>query len=62
MVKCSVVNRKEEVCLEVEILNQTCLGLVAQIERLEKENARLKQKAMEGGRSQRRPGSPDNGR
>jgi hypothetical protein len=52
---------KEEVCLEVELLNQTCLDLVAQIERLEKENARLKKKVMEGGDGPRgRPGLSDN--
>jgi len=37
---------KEEVCLEVELLNQACLDLVAQIERLGKENARLKKRIM----------------
>jgi hypothetical protein len=46
---------KEEVCLEVELLNQACLDLVAQIERLEKENARLKKRAMEGNEKSGRP-------
>jgi len=48
MVTRSDTNVKKEVCLEVELLNQACLDLVAQIERLEKENARLKKRVMEG--------------
>ena len=48
MNKLSVTKADEEVFVEVELLNQTCLDLVAQIERLEKENARLKKMAMEG--------------
>lgn len=51
----SALNMKEEVCLEVELLNQACLDLVAQIERLEKENARLKKKVMEGNGKPGRP-------
>jgi len=51
----SALNMKEEVCLEVELLNQVCLDLVAQIERLEKENARLKKRAMEGNGKPGRP-------
>jgi len=34
----------EEISPEVELLNQTCLDLVVEIEKLKKENARLKQK------------------
>ena len=48
MNKLSVTKADEEVFVEVELLNQTCLDLVAQIERLEKENARLKKMATEG--------------
>ena len=48
MNKPSVTKTDEEVFIEVELLNQTCLDLVAQIERLEKENARLKKMATEG--------------
>jgi hypothetical protein len=51
---------KEEVCLEVELLNQACLDLVAQIERLERENAELKKKAMEGNGNPGRSGLSDN--
>ena len=42
MVAHSVKNVKDEIGLEVELLNQACLDLVAQIEHLKKENARLK--------------------
>jgi len=38
----SVTDMEDEISPEVELLNLTCLDLVAQIERLEKENARLK--------------------
>ena len=34
----------EEISPEVELLDQTCLDLVVEIEKLKKENARLKQK------------------
>jgi hypothetical protein len=45
-----VNNIKEEIGLEVELLNQACLDLVAQIEQLKKENARLKaMQKREGG-------------
>lgn len=44
MVTRSVNNIKEEICPEVELLNQACLDLVAQIEQLKKENARLKKR------------------
>ena len=50
----SVTNMEDEISSEVELLNLTCLDLVAQIERLEKENARLKKKAMEGRRITRK--------
>jgi hypothetical protein len=50
----SVNNMKKEISPEVELLNLACLDLVAQIERLEKENARLRQKAREGDSSGRR--------
>jgi len=48
MVMRSDNNRKENIFLEVELLNQACLDLVAQIEELKKENARLRKKAKEG--------------
>ena len=51
----SVTDMEDEISPEVELLNLTCLDLVAQIERLEKENARLKKKAMEGDGSRGRP-------
>jgi hypothetical protein len=43
-----VSDAKEEVYLEVELLNLACLDLVDQIERLEMENTQLKKKANEG--------------
>lgn len=58
----SVTTMKKEICIEVELLNQACLDLVAQIERLEKENARLKKKAMEGNGKPGRSGLSDNTR
>lgn len=58
-----LVNHAEEHTglLEIELLNQACLDLVAQIEELKKENARLKKlnarKADEaGGMDLRVPG------
>lgn len=60
MVMHSNTNMKEEVCLEVELLNQACLDLVAQIERLEKENARLKKRVMEGNGKSGESGLSDN--
>lgn len=48
----SINSVQEEINPAVELLNQTCLDLVAQIEELRKENARLKQLA--GG--QKEPG------
>ncbi len=41
----SVKSIKEEVDPAVELLNQTCLDLVAQIKILKRENARLKKKS-----------------
>ena len=55
MVKRTVTNMKEDVCLEVELLNQTCLELVAKIERLEKENTWLKKTVLEESGSRGRP-------
>ncbi len=40
----SVKSSKEEVNPAVELLNQTCLDMVAQIEVLNRENARLRKK------------------
>lgn len=50
----SVNSNQEEVNPAVELLNQTCLDLVAQIEHLKGENARLKKKA----RAQKGSGPP----
>jgi len=50
MVMRSVNNIKGEIGLEVELLNQACLDLVAQIEQLKKENARLKKMQKRGNR------------
>ena len=47
MAERSSINVEDGVNLEVELLNQTCLDLVAQIERLERENAHLKKKLGE---------------
>ena len=44
MVTHSVDTIKEEICPEMELLNQACLDLVAQIEQLKEENARLKKR------------------
>ncbi len=57
MVTHSVDSIKEEIYPEVELLNQACLDLVAQIEQLKKENARLKEKAKEEAGSGKRLGS-----
>jgi hypothetical protein len=54
MVTRSTHNAEEEVCLEVELLNQTCLDLVAQIEQLKKENTRLKKMQKKGNQFGRR--------
>jgi hypothetical protein len=62
MVARSVTNMKEEICPELELLNRACLDLVAQIERLEKENVRLRQEAIEGNGSPGRSGLSDNTR
>ncbi len=42
MVTRSANNIQKEICPEVELLNQACLDMVAQIEQLKKENTRLK--------------------
>ena len=39
-------DKEEKIYHEVELLNQTCLDLVGQIEQLEKENALLKLKVQ----------------
>ena len=44
MVTHSVDTIKEEISPEVELLNLACLDLVAQIEQLKEENARLKKR------------------
>jgi len=62
MNKPSVTKTDKEVFLEVELLNQTCLDLVAQIERLEKENAWLKKMTMEGNGKSGRLNLSDNTR
>lgn len=51
-----VTRSKEKTDFEVELLNQACLDLVAQIEQLKKENARLKKKAEEGNGTGRKSG------
>jgi len=43
----SINTVSEEISPEVELLNQTCLDLVVEIEKLKKENARLKQKVRQ---------------
>jgi len=48
MVSYSSSTSKGEISPEVELLNQACLDLVAQIEQLKKENARLKQMKEKG--------------
>lgn len=52
----SAINVKEEVCLEVELLNQACLDLVAQIDRLEREIAQLKKRQWREMENQEDPG------
>ncbi len=56
MVTSSVTNHQKEICPGVELLNQACLDLVAQIEQLKKENTllnKMKEKARPR-RNQRR--------
>ena len=48
------INR-EEICPEVELLNQACLDLVAQIEELKDENAQLKKRVREGREAEATP-------
>jgi len=43
----SINTVSEEISPEVELLDQTCLDLVVEIEKLKKENARLKQKVRQ---------------
>jgi len=56
MVTHSVNNIEGDFSPEVELLNQACLDLVAQIEQLKKENARLKKEMKERSKSAGRPG------
>ncbi len=58
----SVTEAKETVSPEVELLNQACLDLVAQIEQLKKENAQLQKMAERVNGSGERPGLWDNSR
>jgi len=62
MYKNSVINNKENISEEVELLNLTCMELVAQIERLEKENARLKKEATQESGSRGKPGFSEDAR
>jgi hypothetical protein len=48
MVSYSSSTSKKEISPEMELLNQACLDLVAQIEQLKKENARLKRMREKG--------------
>jgi hypothetical protein len=48
MNNCSAGNVKEEICLEVDLLNRACLDLVGQIEDLKMENDRLKELIKKG--------------
>ncbi len=43
----SINTVSEEISPEVELLNQTCLDLVVEIEKLKKENIRLKKKVRQ---------------
>jgi hypothetical protein len=54
MVTRSANNIEKEICPEVELLNQACLDMVAQIEQLKKENTRLKKMKEKGDGSGRR--------
>ena len=53
-----VNNIEEEIHPEMELLNQTCLDLVAQIKELKKENASLKKLVQE--KQRRGSGVSDN--
>jgi cell shape-determining protein MreC len=52
---------KEEAYPELELLNKTCLDMVAQIEQLKKENARLKKMQESGNGSARKGVFTDDG-
>ena len=52
----SVNNMERDISLEMELLNQACLDLVAQIEQLKMENARLKKEMRERSKSEERAG------
>jgi len=54
MVTRSANNIQKEICPEVELLNQACLDMVAQIEQLKKENTRLTKMKEKGNGSGRR--------
>jgi len=50
----SINTVSEEISPEVELLDQTCLDLVVEIEKLKKENTRLKQKVRQRKESDRK--------
>ena len=58
----SVNDIEGEICPEVELLNQACLDLVAQIEELKRENTWLKKLIREGNGSGVRSGLSENSR
>ncbi len=62
MITRSVNNIEEGICPEMELLDQACLDLVAQIEELKKENTWLRNLVKEGNGSGIRSGSSENSR
>ncbi len=50
----SINTLSEEISPEVELLNQTCRDLVVEIEKLKKENARMKQQVRRRKESDRK--------
>ena len=60
MVTHSVNNFEGDFSREVELLNQACLDLVAQIEKLKRENAGLKKEMQERIKSAGRAGLSNN--
>lgn len=57
----SVNNIKEDSYPELELLNKACLDMVAQIEQLKKENARLRKMQERGDESSKKGVFTDDG-